>query len=363
MTLNWIATRTSDEGAFHPKGLGCTDPVGSVGPELLPRGSILLEVATRPLSHPVNLVRFSTLNPWPFHLKICLEPNGDIRLMIKQGERILQTTLQTNLGGKIETAHIAFIWDAPKRRGRLSVYVPSSGHLWQTDVNAPIPLSLRDMQRLALETGSTLLDPHVAFIAIADAPCPLGPPPGLAETSAIETPTGPVLMRDLKAGDLVMAEGRGPVRALWVGKMSLPTLGRFAPMVLRQPYMGLWEDLVLGMDQRVCLTGSEVEYLFGEERVTTAVRHLEIRNCAVPLKRAPAVLTYYQVLLETHEIITVNGALIESFDASAVLATPGALATSVLADMDPAHVPRTLGLAAPVLQRFEALTLTGATIG
>jgi len=74
-------------------------------------------------------------------------------------------------------------------------------------------------------------------------------------------------------------------------------------------------------------------------------------------------MTYLQILLETHEIITVNGAAVESFDGSAVFDNPAYLKTSVLADMPPALRPRHIGLAAPVLQGYEALTLTGVTIG
>ncbi len=361
MTVNWIATRTAERGAFHPRGLCCADPAGPVGLGLLARGSILIETKTRPLSNPINLVRFSVLDPWPTGLKICLEPDGTVRLMVRQGGRYLETALHTGLGGKIETAHIAFIWDAPQRRGRLSVYVPDHGHMWQTDVLSPFPLSLRDVRRMVADPAT--VSPDVEFMAVADAPCPIGPVPGLSGSAAVDTPDGPALIRDLKAGDLVCADGRSPVKALWVGRMSVPTLGRFAPMRLRRPYMGLWDDLITSMDQRICLSGSEVEYLFGEERVTTAVRHLEIRNCAEPVKNPPPVMTYYQVLLETHEIMRVNGAKVESFDGSAALASRSTFGVSVLADMPEDRRPREVGLAAPVLQGFEALTLTGVTIG
>ena len=96
---------------------------------------------------------------------------------------------------------------------------------------------------------------------------------------------------------------------------------------------------------------------------STAIRHLEVRNCATPTRPAPKVMTYHQILLETHEIIIVNGALMESFDGSAVLNAPDLLKTSVLADMPLDKCPRQVGLAAPVLQGYEALTLTGVSIG
>lgn len=363
MSLNWIATRTHETGVFHPDGLGSLRTADPVGMALLPRGSILIETKTRPLSHPVNLIRYSTLDPWPTGITICLEPDGTVRLLMRQGARYHETSLRTDLGGKVETAHVAYIWDAPSRRGRLSVFVPDHGLLWQTDVIAPFPISMQDAQRIAKDTHHAPIDKEVVFLAIADAPCPLGPVPGLDGSATIDTPDGPRTLRNVNVGDFVSAQHRPPVQVLWTGQATLPALGRFAPMTLRRPYMKLWDDLIASKDQRVCLSGSEVEYHFGEERVTTAVRHLEIRNCAMPTKNPPPVVTYHQILLETHEIITVNGAAVESFDGSAVLEYRDALATSVLADLNPEYRPRQIGLAAPVLQGYEALTLTGVSIG
>lgn len=363
MTLKWIGTRTQEGGDFNPAGLDCAPNTRAVGIELLTRGSLLIEVTTRPNAHPVNLLRFSTLDPWPSGLTVCLEPDGTLRLMMRQGGRHLATALKTSLGSKVHTAHITYTWDAPARSGRFSVYIPDHSILWQTDVMTPFPMAMRDAKRIVADPSSCAMDAGVTFAAIANAPCPLGPIPGLSGTAAVATPNGPRAIRDIVAGDLVTVPGGDPVRVLWAGHTSVPALGRFSPMTLRQPYMGLWDDLVAARDQRACLAGSEVEYLFGEERVSTAIRHLEVRNCATPTKNAPAIMTYYQILLETHEIISVNGAMVESFDGSAVLNASGLLKASVLADMPSELRPRQVGLAAPVLQGYEALTLTGVSIG
>lgn len=363
MTLKWIGTRTQEGGAFSPAGLGCAPIASDVGLQLLTRGSLMMEVTVRPLPHPVNLLRYGALDPWPSGLTICLEPDGTLRLMMRQGARHLATALKTTLGAKMQTVRITYIWDAPTRSGQFSVYIPDHGILWQTEVMTPFPLSLRDAARIMSDQSGCTIDEGVQFVAIADAPCPLGPIPGLTGSAAVETPDGPIVLRDMKAGDLVCVQSGDPVRVLWAGHTTVPALGRFAPMTLRRPYLGLWDDLIAARDQRACLSGSEVEYLFGEERVSTAIRHLEVRNCATPTKPKPAVMTYYQILLETHEIITVNGALVESFDGSAVLNAPGLLRTSVLADMPPELRPTQVGLAAPVLQGYEALTLTGVSIG
>jgi len=362
MTLNWIGTRTQENGEFNPAGLGCVDGVAPVDADILARGSLLIEVEVHPISEPVNLLRFGALDPWPSGLTVCLEPDGTVRLLMRQGKRHLATALKTSLGTQLQTAHITYTWDAPARKGRLSVHVPDHGHLWQVDVIAPFPLSMRDARRMMADP-SCLMGSGVCFAAIADAPCPHGPLPGLSGGAMIDTPYGAKTIRDLKAGDLVNVQGGDPMPALWVGRAVVPSLGRFAPMTLRQPYMGLWRDLIATRDQRVCLAGSEVEYMFGEERVSTAIRHLEVRNCAEPTRHAPTVMPYYQILLETHEIITVNGTFVESFDGSAILDRPSFLDGSVLADLPPELRPRGVGLAAAVLQGYEALTLTGVTIG
>ena len=363
MTLNWIGTRTQEAGVFQPAGLGRLQTKAPLGTELLTRGSLMIEVKVRPQDHPINLVRFGALDPWPSGLTVCLEPDGTVRLLMRQGTRHLATALKTTLGSKVQTAHITYVWDAPNRKGYLSAHVPDHGVLWQTEVMAPFPLSMRDAQRIMTNGKSCAVDPSVTFAAIADAPCPLGPLPGLAGSAAVDTPSGPRPIRDIKVGDYVSVQSGPAVKVLWAGQASVPTLGRFAPMTLRRPYLGLWDDLVAARDQRACLSGSEVEYLFGEERVTTAIRHLEVRNCAEPTRPKPPVITYHQILLDTHEIITVNGAMVESFDGSAVLDNPAFLKTSVLADIPVAMRPRRVGLAAPVLQGYEALTLTGVTIG
>lgn len=363
MGTNWIGTRTQHDGVFNPAGLGRHAGTAPDDGALLARGSLLIEAEVRPRRTPINLLRFSALDPWPSGLTVCLEADGTVRLMLRQGGRQLETALKTTLGTKVQTAHINYIWDAPARCGWLSVHVPDHGNLWQTEVVSPFPLSVRDAQRIMADWGSCTMGTSVVFAAIADRPCPLGPLPGLIGTAAVETAIGRKMIRDVLPGDRVMLHDGRSVAVAWAGSARMPALGRFAPMTLRQPYMGLWDDLITSRDQRVCLLGSEVEYLFGEERVATAVRHLEVRNCATPTQPIPAVVTYHQLLLDSHEIITVNGALVESFDGSAVLDRPEWIKTSVFADMPKARRPRRVGLAAPVLQGYEALTLMSVTIG
>ena len=98
---------------------------------------------------------------------------------------------------------------------------------------------MRDAQLIMTDPNSSRIDAGVVFAAIADAPCPLGPLPGLSGSAAVDTPTGPKALHDFVSGDLVNVADGHPVPILWAGHATLPTLGRFAPMALRRPYMQL----------------------------------------------------------------------------------------------------------------------------
>jgi len=102
MTLNWIGTRTQEAGVFQPTGLGRLQTKNPIGAELLTRGSLMIEVKVRPQAHPINLVRFGALDPWPSGLTVCLEPDGTVRLLMRQGTRHLATALKTTLGSKVQ---------------------------------------------------------------------------------------------------------------------------------------------------------------------------------------------------------------------------------------------------------------------
>ncbi|MEL6957525.1 MAG: Hint domain-containing protein [Pseudomonadota bacterium] len=363
MAVSWLGTRSAQGQVFDPSALGQAGRVRTDDISPIPKGSLLIEAVCGPMLHPVHLLRYRALDPWTISLSVSLETDGTVRLVMRLAERRIETKLRTDLGRATQDAVLTFVWDAPGRIGTLTAYVPETGDLWQTRVRAPFPLSIADCHRIITAPDMCQMDSSVTFAALAVGRCPVGPMPGLCGLSAIDTPLGLTLLRDLKPGDLVCVDDGDALPVIWSGAVTLPALGHFAPMRLRRPYLGLWEDLTTSGDQRVCLSGSEVEYLFGEERVTTAVRHLTIRNCATPLLPQPGVVTYHQILLPRHAMISANGAAVEAFDASSLTSNPVPIRGSVLSALPHALWPNQQPLAAPILQGYEALTLTGVMIG
>lgn len=362
--MTWLGIRSALDAVFEPAGLEAHPSGLSPDPAtLLVRGSLLVEVELQPTHVPVNLLRFAVLDPWPSGLTLLQEPDGTIRLLLRQGRRHLSASLRTNLGQRSETVHITYSWDAPARIGRLAVQVPDRGVVWQMQLNGPFPISLRDAGRIITEPTQARTAPETVFIAIADDVVPVGPMPGIHETAMVETPDGPRRIDTLSPGDAILGSDGQPARLHWVGSTDLPAAGRFAPLVLRQPYHGLSADLILSGDQRLCLSGPEIEYLFGEEEVSIAVRHLADRNSLFPVKNAARVYRWYQVLLDRQIAIRVNGTWVESFDPGPLVNHLNGFAGTVLEDLPPELRPIDVRCTIPVLQDYEALTLTGLSYG
>jgi hypothetical protein len=160
----------------------------------------------------------------------------------------------------------------------------------------------------------------------------------------------------LNVGDLFLTNGHEPAQIRWVCRQDLPARGRFSPLRLRSPFYGLHTDLIVAPDQRLLLSGSEVEYLFGEEQVSATAGHLMDGRTIV---RGPfaSVQSYYQLLLDRPASLIVNGAILESFDPGELAGNRDLIQSSVLRGLPPELVPASYGSALPQLKGFEALTL------
>ena len=357
--MSWIGLRDGSEGVLNPAGLGQPNLANAPDPDtLLTSGTLFIECSYEPGPLPVNILRLFARDPWPSGLTLCLDTDGTLRLLMRHGARHLSRDLATDLQVSESVLQISYTWDCPARRGTLTLYVPDRGTLFQTDVSAPFPLTLRDATRLMADHTLCKADPSLHFAAVSDSVDPAGPMPAIGARGSIKTPSGETPIDTLRPGEFVSTAQGDVAQVRWVGSQVLPARGRFAPCLLRAPYHGASADLLLGRDQRICLSGSDVEYLFGEERVSAAMHHMIDHRAVLAIDPAPQTVRYYHVLLDRHAVMVVNGAPVESFDVSALLADPGVLPHSVLRDLPPELRPVQSDLALPVLRGFEALTLT-----
>ncbi|MEP3347093.1 MAG: Hint domain-containing protein [Litoreibacter sp.] len=124
---------------------------------------------------------------------------------------------------------------------------------------------------------------------------------GMMAETRVGTPDGPRRIDELHAGDVVFDAQGGEARV----KNVLTTDAPRNSYILRAPYFGLNQDVVLAPEQKIVITTDIAEYLFGEETVIVPVwalndgrkvGHFETRSSD----------RMYQLQLDTPEALSVG---------------------------------------------------------
>lgn len=356
--MGWIALRDKHGASYRPQGLEHGGEIGALrDPDsFLPCGTVRLEFLFDPDQGRRNLLRYVARDPWLTSLLLCLDPDGTLSLLQGQAERSEYTRLQIGERMPGDTIQVTFSWDAPRKAGLVAVDFPDKEETLIAEISNPIPLCNRDVMRIAGTEATAIVQPEVTYLAISDEVEPIGPVATIAPGSVVETPDGPVPIEMVRSGQVVRTADGEEAQVRWVGSQVLPARGRHAPLTVRQPYYGLRYDLVLACDQKIRMKGSKVEYLFGQEQICTAVRHL-IDGKAILRGPYRLVQRYYQLVLDRHSIFPVSGAALESLDPARFLKDPRLRSHSVLRDMPAELLPRRGSLEITVLRDYEALTL------
>ena len=97
----------------------------------------------------------------------------------------------------------------------------------------------------------------------------------------------------------------------WASTTIVHGRGAFAPVVFAPGSIGNTTELCLSQEHRVYLRSSQAELLFGTDEVLIAAKHL----CGLPgVSLAPQpTMRYTHFMFESHQVVSSNGALTESF--------------------------------------------------
>ena len=164
---------------------------------------------------------------------------------------------------------------------------------------------------------STLLPaPMDATVAIDHAgianhfvpPVPL---PGLATGAVVDTPDGPRPVETLCPGMLVNTDLHGVQPIRWIGRSDPLARGSTAPIEMRAPYFGLSNDTSVARNQRILLSGTDIEYLFGEDHVLARAGDL-VNGRSARLCMTHPTRIYHHVLLDDHDCLTAGRCRFES---------------------------------------------------
>ncbi|MAM60638.1 Hint domain-containing protein [Maritimibacter sp. UBA3975] len=166
------------------------------------------------------------------------------------------------------------------------------------------------------------LDPSLPFDARGSSPLTTFSTSGFAPSAVIETVNGPVLSRDLKAGDEVITRDHGTAAVRWVGEsMSVydnenesAQDDERGPVRIKAGTCGTDPEagnLVLNAGHRVLVRNPLNELYFGTDEVMAEVGDLTHLDGIDFVPRS--VMRFKHVLLDTHELIRANGVWMESF--------------------------------------------------
>lgn len=270
MADSWIAL--SD----HNTPIGDTDPG-----DILPRGLFVMELML-PLTGPVVLLDHAQIGAQigplagaasgrEIGFSIFHDPERGLILLQRQGRRLLRHILPEALEGETGLVRITYRWDALARTWDLSTDMMNGAAPQMATGMDPVVWRIADLLGLC---AAGQRHPAVLWYGITTRSAPPEPQPWIGQRTPVDTPQGPVPAGLLRAGDLVLTLDGGQRRLQAVRHLRVPGRGAFAPILLRAPYFGEKLDLLVSSEQAICLQGTSVEYLYGEDRVLAAASHM-----------------------------------------------------------------------------------------
>lgn len=359
--MAWIALADHTEETFVRGGLGGDSGrapgTARMAPECaLPRGSFVLEARITGDRSPEELLSWQAGGRAAARLSIQSLPDGGVVFVMALGSDLRHATASLTGLGMGDTLRITYSWDLPSQWARLVLERVGSEQLSMVALEAPLPLRLSHLHAILCDRPRRKMHPDVAYIALSTAIEPVGPMPGMTARTPIITSYGLRKAAEISRGDLVRSDRDGLVSVLHTIRRLVPARGAFRPVRLRAPYFGLAEDIVVAPDQRLVIGGSDVEYMFGRERVLVPARHL-VNGVAAMHCTGGLTVCYHGLILPHNEPVKTLGAALESVFIGRIRRKRVRLASSLLAEIDSHSLPEHAQSAYPVLRPFESLTL------
>ena len=275
-------------------------------------GALIFEARLRP-GRGVPVVIWQGRTGTAADFRVIHYPNGTVS--VEHGGFSFETGPGFLSGG--DPLHLHYSWDILGRADALILENTESGDRLATPVG---PLYIDDPRTLL--PGPQEARVSIDFAGIANHFVPAVPLPGIATGACIATPDGPRAIETLAPGMLVETVSRGPQPIRWIGRTEPLARGHTAPIEMRAPYFGLTGDICVARNQRILLSGPDIEYLFGEDHVLARAGDL-VNGRSARLTMTQATRVYHQVLLDDHDCLIAGRYRMESVLLGDVLAAQG----------------------------------------
>ena len=248
----WVAL--SDRGLFAP----------ATPDAMLHQGLFVMELAL-PLQNASLLLDHQSNAGWPRTFAIFHDPATGIVILHRQGKAVARHVLPGPLPQGKGTARLSFRFNAPARHWSLSFELLGTDPPMAITAEGqnPLPIPLSDLHTLCTQHRPS---GPVLWFGLTEGAAPPRVAPWIGLRTPVQTSLGPVLAGHLKPGDILITEdGPMPLRA--AQRLALPARGSFAPVLLRAPFFGQTQDMLVSADQLLAISGPEVEYIFGTDAV------------------------------------------------------------------------------------------------
>lgn len=365
VTMGWIGLYDNEQSLFSPHGLQkCAGLNGENAPEndaLLVTGTLVAETRVPATGKLQPLLIYNQGGEWPLHLALHAIPGGGLSLVLDQGGMPLHQSISHSETGRTEILRVSYAWDSIKRWAQLTVERPQDDYVITVPVTSPRPLRIKDAKAILFPGPNRYVSPEVEFIALSSDVEPVGPTPSLAPDTPVLTTDGYVPVGKLRRGDLVVSRNDRVVPVLNIVERVLPARGSFRPLRIRAPFFGLWRDIDVSANQRLMLSGSEVEYMFGRQAVLLSTRHL-VGTPRVYYPKCGPLAKYVQVLLPDHDVLETAGTFTESLFVGRIRRNTQLFERSILHGFGRAYLPEHGMPTEPVLRAFDATVLAERSV-
>jgi hypothetical protein len=235
---------------------------------LVERGLFVVELVL-PLTEATVLLDFHSSAGWPRTFTLFHDPMAGLVLVHRQGQSVARHALPGPLPQHNGTARLSLRFDAPARTWdmRLEFLGQTDARPCHAHGHNPLPIRTEDLHQLSQGQARAARHGAVLWFGLtrgADLPARA---PWIGQRTPIETAHGPIIAGHLRPGDLVATFDGGLLPLRKITRLDLPACGSFSPIILRAPFFGASHDMLVAADQRLALSGPEVEYLFGDECV------------------------------------------------------------------------------------------------
>jgi hypothetical protein len=141
-------------------------------------------------------------------------------------------------------------------------------------------------------------------------------PPCFVAGTLILTPDGERPVEDLAEGDIVVTASGSAQPILWIGgrhisAFSLDRNPDIRPVRIAAGAIGNERDLIVSPQHRILVAGALAEVLFGEKEVLAPAKGL-LGGDRVHYHDTGGGVSYYHILLESHDVLWANGVPAES---------------------------------------------------